>query len=148
MAEFTLRSTRVRDNAIEHIQALPLEPIMRVTIKPYTKNRTNAQNNLMWLWHTQYSKEFGFTKKETHKQFKREYVLPILLRDDDDHQLHALYQLASGNPPAMEAFVGIISTTHLDTKQFSEALNDYDMQTALLGFAFPHPSDMYHEAMA
>lgn len=119
----------------------------RITIEPYKANRTKAQNALMWMWHTLWAEEFGYTKAKAHEKFKYRHVLPILLRDDDEGKLNELYAMAKTDRRMLAALVNILSTTHLNTAQFTEALEEYDRVTASRGLVFPHPADKYHEAM-
>lgn len=123
-----------------------------VMVEPYHINRTVAQNALLWAWHTIYGNEFGYTKEEQHNRFKWRHVRPILLRDNDpDGRLAGLIALAEGSPLRKEMLETIteyaLSTTMLSTKQFSEALDEYDRRTATEGLTFPHPEDRYREAM-
>lgn len=124
------------------------EKTWKITFEGYRKNRTIAQNSLMWLWHTEKGKQVGEDKNTCHEHFKYRHVLPILLRDSEDEGLMELYGFAKSSRAAMKSLVGAISTTHLDTKQFTEALEEYDRRTAVrYEFAFPHPEDTYREAM-
>ena len=127
------------------------EKTWKITFEEYRKNRTIAQNSLMWLWHTEKAKQVGEDKNTCHEHFKYRHVLPILLRDSEDDEdigLIEIYDHAKVNPKVMKTLVNLISTTHLDTKQFTEALEEYDRRTAVrYEFAFSHPEDTYREAM-
>jgi hypothetical protein len=119
----------------------------QITMEPYKANRTRAQNALMWMWHTAWAAEVGETKEYAHERFKHRHVLPILLRDDEEGKLTELHTAAKTNKRMMAALVNILSTTHLTTAQFTEALEEYDRATAARGLCFPHPEDQYREAM-
>lgn len=144
-----LRNSQLRHRARIAILELPEKPIYEVIIRPYKKDRTLAQNRLMWMWHTEYAEYFGVEKKEDqHEVFKENHVLPILLRDDEDGRLTRMYELCRQDPMAKSELISLLSTTHLSTGQFSEALDEYDRVTASKGLCFTHPEDRYYEAMA
>ena len=118
-----------------------------ITMAEHKANRSLAQNSLLWKWHTVYAEEFGETKDRAHEEFKYYHVLPILLRDAEDDGLLMIYNTAKLNPKMMKALVKAISSTLLDTTQFTESLSEYDQRTAARGLCFPHPEDQYAEAM-
>jgi len=124
------------------------EKTWKITFEEYKRNRTIAQNNLLWLWHTEKADHVGEDKETVHERFKYRHVLPILLRDGEDEGLMELYGMARSSKAAMKALVGVLSTTHLNTKQFTEALEEYDRRTVQVhDLVFPHPEDTYREAM-
>ena len=120
---------------------------IEVTVGPYKKNRSLAQNSMMWMWLTAHAKEFGTTKERAYEEFKYYHVRPIFIRDDEDGGFTALESAAQLNPGMMKALINVISTSHLNTGQFSEALDEFDKRTAARGLALPHPDDLWHESM-
>ena len=151
MSAFTIRTDRIKENAIQAIRELPIDPVYSVIIRPYKKNRTAAQNALMWMWHTAYVDHFGVDggKLEQHISFKLTHVLPIILRDEDpDGVMQRIYDNCRADKDMLHKFGEMLSTTDLNTKQLKEALDSYDLETAFNGLVFPHPDDFYHEAMA
>ena len=48
MTDFTLRTETVRANLLAYFRELPLDPIMRVTIKKYRKNKSQEQLGYLW----------------------------------------------------------------------------------------------------
>lgn len=145
-----IETRKDRVDATNHVAHIGSDPKMEVIIRPYKKNRSNAQNRLMWLWHTQFGKEFGDTKEEAHEKFKEVHVLPILLgRDDEDADaLREVEILCNVSPAARRTFVKLISSTMLNTAEFTDALNEYSQTVARdYGLAFTHPEDIYYEAM-
>lgn len=132
----------------QFLRTLPTDIDVRITASPYKRDRSEAQRGLMWLWHTAEAEEFGMSKIESHHEFKRNYCLPILLRDDDEGRLRrmwAMMELAAEE--IREQFIDMLSTSLLNVKQMAEALTEYDMVTARKGLAFPHPEDQWNEAM-
>jgi len=141
-----IRNEQNKLQAIEQVRGLQDDVEWEVTIKEYKENRTNAQNNLMWMWHKVFAEKYGETKERVHHRFKYKYVIPILLREDREGKLTKLYGLAESDKDAMAALVRVISTTHLNTAELSEALTEYDRESSANGIAFPHP-DIYHLAI-
>ena len=134
--------------AVDEIKGLSYDKDWRITVELFTRNRTLAQNNLLWKWHTARGIEFGETKEHEHHEFKRHHLLPILLRDDEDGALTSMHGMMTYADPAIrEKFIDMLSTTMLSTRQFTEILNEYDMVTAQQGFVLPRKRDEYDEAM-
>lgn len=123
----------------------------KITFEPYKKNRTLAQNALMWMWHTYHIKHGtqGGTKNSCHHEFKRKYILPVLLEKNENEEWQALYEYACTDARIMELFIdGKVSTTQLTTKELSGALTEYDRDVAEEEqVILPHPGDIYNEAM-
>lgn len=61
---------QVTENAIKHIRGLPLHKRVLVDVKEYRKNRTNAQNRLMWKWYGILSDHTGYEPEELHEMMK------------------------------------------------------------------------------
>jgi len=145
-----IRNQLTKDQAIEQVRGLQLDTEWEMVIKEFRHDRTTHQNNLLWLWHTEFAKQYGDTKERVHSRFKYKYVLPVMLRrvplNAEDRRLQAqlreLYDLATSNKNAMAALVRVISTAHLTTKEMSEALDEYDRESSANGIIFPHP-DLY-----
>jgi len=51
MTKFTINSTAAKQACIAHIQSIDMgvKPIMDVSIKPFVKQRSTAQNSLQWV---------------------------------------------------------------------------------------------------
>lgn len=119
----------------------------RITVGEDKESRSNKQNRLQWLWHTEYGKHFGHTKEYAYCNFKYKYVLPIMLRDEENTQLQRLWSLVRGDKDAIAALVHVIHTGDLDTSQMAEALTEYDRDTATYGLVFSDPEDLKMKAM-
>jgi len=149
-----IRNEQNKLQAIEQVRGLPLDVEWEMVIKEFKHDRTESQRRLMWLWHTEFAKQYGDTKDKAHNRFKYRYVLPVMLKrtplNENERkvqdQLNSLYDLAKTNKSAMAALVRVISTNHLNTAELSEALTEYDRESSANGIAFPHP-DIYHLAI-
>lgn len=151
-----LRDNSIRDRAKVGLNAVPIgpeHPVMKLTLEVYRKNRSAAQQALMWIWHYQWQKHFGDTAQEEHIRFKKEWLLPILLRDNVVDGLHALYKAArqryatEGDELGLLALYELISTTTLNTKQFAEILTSYQQEAVMEGLVFTVLCSEYEEAM-
>lgn len=131
----------------------PGEQVWEARFRPHKKNRSAAQQALMWIWHKQWSDHFGDEVKDEHIRFKREFLLPVLLRDNVIDGLPALYRSAAnrlvtnGDARGMLALYELITTSALNTAQFSEILTQYEREAAMEGCAFTVLGPQYDEAM-
>ena len=136
---YILRDSSIRDrlitnlNALEIDQAAPLE----VTIKLYKKNRSLAQNNLLWKW-----------LAEIANHVRSEHGIKtdsISLKEEFQHRFlgYLDYTDSQGwkNPR-------IRGTSELNTSEFTEFLNQIEIYASSeLGLLLPHPEDLYYEAL-
>ena len=96
----------------------------RVTIVITKEKRTLDQNKLYWLWLSCIAKETGNDKDDLHEYFIYKYL----------------------NPELVQVFEKMIykrlSTTQLDTKQFTEYLNKIQVfANTELAIELPNPED-------
>jgi len=139
-----LKDYKTRSRIAAFLDSVVADPAVQVEVKPYKKNRSVAQNALYFQHVTDIGNELGNTKDEQHKLLKEMYLVPILVRDEPDvermaqilEQTHDLKKLAS-----------VLSTTHLDVRQFSEYITDVQGFAAELGIALRMPEDLHYEAM-
>lgn len=144
MKRFILRNNGNRDSCKTHLDTLELDADkpMEVLIRPHRRNRSAAQQALMWIWHDQWSAHFGDSDKEEHIRFKAEYLLPVLIRDQVMEGLDELHNDATerirldGDYRPMNALYRMISTNWLNVKQMAEILTAYQQDTATLGLVF------------
>ena len=141
---FVIRDEKTRQTAARFVGSIASDQPLQVDIKPFKKNRSVAQNALYWQWVTIIGGEIGMTKEEQHKQLKEMYLLPILERDDPDVERMAQIMKAQDNVGRLAA---VLSTTHLNVKQFTEYLQDVESFASELGIMLPAPADQYYEAM-
>ena len=100
----------------------------RVTIVITKEKRTLDQNRLYWLWLSCIAKETGNDKDDLHEYFIYKYL----------------------NPELIQVFEKMIykrlSTTQLDTKQFTEYLNKIQIfANTELAIELPNPEDKKFE---
>lgn len=122
----------------------------KITFEPYKKNRTLAQNALMWMWHSIHVKHGtqGGSKESCHHDFKQRYILPIALAKNTEADWFDRYNIALQDYRIMWLFVESLTTTRLTTAELSSALTEYEHDVAMEeDVQFPHPGDIYNEAM-
>lgn len=134
-------------NLMIWIASRDVEKTWRVVVGEDKESRSDKQNRLQWLWHTVWAEKNGYTKEYAYNRFKYKYVLPIMLRDEENTQLQRLWGLVRDDKEAVAALVRVIHTSDLDTAQMAEALTEYDRDTAAHGLVFPDPEDLKMKAM-
>jgi len=121
-----------KDRAISHIKALNVDKPWSVDIKPYKKNRSLAQNSLLWLWMGFIAKELGYDEPDDIYEEMVAKFLPLIEYRGLDGEMK---QKRRG-------------TSKLKTKEFTEFLEKVDrFSVSFLGIILPSPSDLYFEAM-
>lgn len=119
-----------KDRAISHIKALNIDKPWSVDIKPYRKNRSLAQNKLMWLWFKVIGDDLGYTENEIY-DIMADKFLPDETIEYDGKQIKKNK-----------------STSRLNTKEFTEYLEKIDRWAAgEMGIILPSPEDLIYEAM-
>lgn len=150
---FVIRSRDVIARLSAYLEAQPLKPLLEITVKLHQKDRSFVHNSLMWLWITFIAEEWGWTKNDVHKHFKKEHLVKIYERDEEGYaamlqSIRAVY--TSGmkqEAKAMEKeIIRMTSTTTATVKQFTEYLNDIEKDMISKGISLPHPND-YWRAM-
>lgn len=122
----------------ERNKAVPWE----VVVREYKEDRSLEQNRTLWMWHSEFAVQHGCTKERSHNIFKYRHVLPILLRDDEDGQLTRVWELVRGDKEAVAGLVKAIHSSDLTVSQMSEAMTEYRMQAAVMGYVFTDPDEM------
>ena len=117
-----IREERHREHAIERIQALNIENVWEVSIKPYKRNRSIEQNNLYWKWLTIIANDTGYTTDEMHEEMMRQHLTP-----------HCV------NTPS--GVVDVYSTKKLKVKEMTAYLEAIGMTAARMGIALPRPDE-------
>lgn len=126
---FLLKDEATRQRAVNFINAMNLTGDMEVVIKKRRKDRTTAQNRLMWMWYGLISKDTGYTAEEVHELFKSR-ILGV-----EEKQI-------MGEPVLV-----VKSTTKLTTQEFTDYLNAVEQAAHLIGITLPHPEDLYEYAV-
>lgn len=143
-----LHNAAIRARAQAIIAALPQEPVHEVVIRPHKGKRSLDQNALLWQWLTIIGSELGYTKEEAHEEYKRRFLVPILIRDDTEYAaMWGAVESVKASGMEKEAaqlegdIVRLTSTTRLNTRQFTEFLTDIDRHAAGLDIYLPRPED-------
>lgn len=124
-----------------------LNPGDLIEAKLIEGRRSDAQNRIYWLWLTEIGKASGHGKDELHEIVKRHYVMPVLVRDDEEYA-DILGKVQGLGKQAEETFIRrFISTTDLSVRQFTEVLNDIERDAAQRGIHLTHPDDLYWSAL-
>ena len=120
-----------------------------VTIKPGTKDRTKDQNRLYWLQLHFVEKQTGQDADSLHEIVKRKFVTKILMRDREGfaEMVEAIRHLKAIGSKEYESIAAgvykLISTTILDTKQFTDYLKLVEAyMLSELGIMVPVPDDL------
>ena len=136
---YILRDASIRNRLKVKLDAMELDPQKpyEVLIRPYKKNRSLAQNNLMWKWLTKISNHLNddhgisASPEDLKDEFQKRW-LPIKNITDSQGLMTTR----------------IIGTSELNTAEFTEFLNRIEVYaTAELGINLPHPEDLYYEAL-
>ncbi len=149
-----IRTESDRNRAVEIVSRLNLDKPQEVEIREWKKNRSVAQNSLLWKWLTVIAAELGESKDEVHERYKEKLLVPILRRDDPDfaamigsvNAVHASGMKAEAMALKKE-IVRLTSTTQMNVRQFTEYLNDIELDARNLGIILPHQEDLYNDAM-
>ena len=124
MSKVFIREERHRQHLIERINALNIDTVWEVSIKPYKKNRSLDQNALMWKWYTIIGNDLGYTSDEVHEELMRKLLTP-----------HCV------NTPS--GVVEVYSTKKLKVKEMTEYLEGIERTATEMGIALPRPDDGY-----
>ena len=149
-----IRDKSIRDNAAKMVQYIPIDPLHEVIIREHKKERSIAQNSLMWMWITLIAGERGETKNDIHFECKKNHLVKIYERDDADYAkmiesvrvVHKAGMVDEARNLA-DQIVELTSTTKSNVKQFTEYLNDIEKDAIGKGIPLPHPEDRYYIAM-
>jgi hypothetical protein len=158
--EFIINSQQSRKAAAEAVNNITRDPLMVVTISEYKKDRSAAQNRLMWSWLTDASvtknnEHAGNTKDWWHLFFKEHSLLNIYIRDNVNgtaETMSSLYEVKVScgieTYNNMKKFiVENISTTDADVAQFTEYLQDIERFCNSVGISLRTDSNIYNQAM-
>lgn len=123
--------------------------IVNVIVTDKDETRTQAQNRLYWQWVHILADKKGWADDEMHLYLKRKFLALILAKDDGE-MLETIESLrvAKNSLPlshyerlARNVADGIRSS-RVNTKQFTEYLNNIEQWAYLQGVALPVPEDL------
>lgn len=149
-----IRTESDRNRAVEIVSRLNLDKPQEIEVREWKKNRSASQHRLYWQWNTVIAAELGESKDEVHERNKERFLVTILRRDDPDFaamigSVNAVH--ASGMKDEAMALkreiVRLTSTTQMNVNQFTEYLNDIELDARNLGIILPHPEDLYNDAL-
>lgn len=128
-----MRTDATRERALHLITSLPVnldKPLWQVIIKPYKKNRSLDQNNLLHMWIQAVANETG-NDLETVKEYLRARYLSPVSREWKEP--------VTGKVSIVEA---PRSTTTLTVQEMTDFLNNIQQFALDNGIALPHPEDL------
>lgn len=123
--------------------------IVNVIITDKDETRTQAQNRIYWQWVHILASNKGWADDEMHLYLKRKFLALILAKDDGE-MLETIESLkvAKNSLPlshyerlARNVADGIRSS-RINTKQFTEYLNNIEQWAYLQGVSLPVPDDL------
>ena len=130
------------------LASLPYSPVHEVTIKPFKKDRSLAQNSLYWKWLTILGNEYGDSKDDRHTYYKGKFLVSIFERDDEDYAaMIASIRLVKKDGMLREyqcikdEVIRLTSTTDASVKQMSEYLGNIETHAASIGVGFVQDDD-------
>ena len=141
---YILVNEMVKINACTHIKSLIADGKLQVTISN-TGDRSVKQNSLLWLWNTEVAnsgKGSYDTKEAVHRSVKQRWVIPILIRDDEDFaELYKIWKKLYGSDvDRMNWFCdNQVSTATLSTHQMAEVLTDMQRYYTGHGIQLTYP---------
>ena len=106
-----LRGQAQKDHALKSLMNIEFNPdkLMELTIKPFKKNRSVAQNALYWKWMMICAHEMGYTKEGMHQTFMRELLAPIIIDTPSGDVME--YSTRKLNVKEMAAYMEQVSFT-------------------------------------
>jgi hypothetical protein len=125
---FILIDEQRRQNALNYIKAVNIGKPLCIEVKEYKKNRSGAQNRMMWNWYGAMAQSTGYSTDELHEEMKVRFL---------------------GVENRTRGGVDLVvpkESKNLSTKEFSDFLNKIEMVAAQMGIILPIPDD-YSEIM-
>lgn len=126
--DFTIRNASDKEGVVAYINALPEGRTFTIKVKREVKKRTIPQNKLYWLWLGCIADETGNDIDALHQYFVKQYL----------------------GVETMEIFGEVIerplSTTKLNTEQFTEYLEKIRALASEMDIILPQPDDLYWDA--
>ena len=150
-----LRSPEIANRAGEILSTLVRgDELHEVLIRPHKKERSVAQNSILWLWNTILGAELGESKEEIHERNKERFLVPIYERDDLDYAamieaVRNVYRQGLQQDALFlrKRIVALTSTTKATTAQMAEFLTEIERDAHRLGIILPRPEDLYQISM-
>lgn len=123
--------------------------IVNVIVTDKDETRTQAQNRLYWQWVHILADKKGWADNEMHLYLKRKFLALILAKDDGE-MLETIESLrvAKNHLSVVQyeriarSVAGGIRSSRVNTKQFTEYLNNIEQWAYLQGVPLPVPEDL------
>ena len=138
--------------AYSEIATLPEDGTMQVVIREYKRNRSNAQNRLLWLW----CQEWAHHEKETdveliHNRNKWRFGRHIFIQAQAElvdmvAAIDAIHNTPEYGVLAL-AVAANMRSSKLNTKDFSDYLGIIEVEGRQRGIDLTITGDLYEEAM-
>lgn len=120
---FIIDSKEKRRQAAEYVARLTSSPVYCLEIKPYKRNRSQAQNRTMWMWYGAIADHTGNTPEDVHEEMK---VRALGLES----------KIVAG-----QILIRPKSTTGLDVEGMSRFMEAIQQLAAELDITLPMPDD-------
>ena len=135
---FIVRDKAIRGRAMYAVAHITHEPLMEVIVRPYRKDRTAAQNALLWMWCRQISEDFA------HARGEENWFEPEAWKLEFQEKFLGMKTIKTPAGPK-DVLIGTSELTTADFSAFLEKLDHY--AGSVLKIALTHPQDLYLEAM-
>lgn len=134
---FIISSEERRAAAADFVSRIRKSPLMSVEIKPYKRNRSEAQNRLMWMWYHIISMDTGQIAEDLHEEMK------VRVLGVEEKEVLGPYG-------KMVKLIVPKSSTKLSTQEMTDFLRAIEALAAELEIILPRPDDykfamMYEE---
>lgn len=123
---FKVVNEQTKKAAISYIEKLPEGKKYKVSVTLHRDKRSISQNSLYWLWLGCISSDTGYDVADLHDYLKGRYLARKVEMFGD------------------ECNIGI-STTKLNTSEFTAFLDKVQQFAAEEGIILPNPEDLYFE---
>ena len=133
---FILRSVENVRHCFDVIKSIYQGGLYSVTVTKYRKNRTLAQNRLYHMWLNAMQDDTGHTHDELHDKLRLQFLGTVR------RKVISFYDPTKGGFVEETELIELVSTTSLDTKQFTEYLEKIELVAVELGIILPYPDDI------
>lgn len=144
--EFVLKTNYDRKAFAHRLCEIAETKPLKVVVSLYRKNRTLAQNRLLWMWTDLVRKWMWETGRGYCVEGETEPSRPFT--SEEIHEWHKELFLPTETYTIGGRTITRRSSHNKDVSIFSQFLNEIDMYWTTRGLLLPHPDDLYREAMS
>jgi hypothetical protein len=130
MTDTVIYNSKVKARVKTLIECLPEDGTMKVSISKVEKNRSLAQNRLLWKWMGVMGNALGYTKQEMHDVLCCEILGFYHIKGLRGEVRHILN-----------------TTKNLSVDEFAQFLSHAERIASEQGIVLPHPEDEYYRAL-